>query len=145
MQSYSELHKERMAAICAFCCETGTTRPAHNGKARVRSRRVAVYSSAPTIEKKGVKLREKTVVKEPVKPKDYNVFIINDPFNKREYVVKILLQTIPNMSFSRAYAVMDMAHNTGKGLVITTNMEMAEAYCEVITKAGILSTVEPAD
>uniref|UniRef100_A0A7S2ZXG9 Uncharacterized protein n=1 Tax=Rhodosorus marinus TaxID=101924 RepID=A0A7S2ZXG9_9RHOD len=92
----------------------------------------------------------------------------------REYVVKILLQTIPNMSFSRAYAVMDMAHTTGKGLVITTNMvivqphrssslmneklcslnrksvlfsskEMAEAYCEAITKAGILSTVEPAD
>uniref|UniRef100_A0A7S0FZU9 Adaptor protein ClpS core domain-containing protein n=1 Tax=Rhodosorus marinus TaxID=101924 RepID=A0A7S0FZU9_9RHOD len=145
MQSGIALHKEPMAVTYVFCCEIRITPRAHAGKARVRSRRAAVYSSAPTIEKKGVKLREKTVVKEPVKPKDYNVFIINDPFNKREYVVKILLQTIPNMSFSRAYAVMDMAHNTGKGLVITTNMEMAEAYCEAITKAGILSTVEPAD
>uniref|UniRef100_A0A7S2ZXL3 Adaptor protein ClpS core domain-containing protein n=1 Tax=Rhodosorus marinus TaxID=101924 RepID=A0A7S2ZXL3_9RHOD len=145
MQSFSEMRKGRMEIICAFSCQIGTTRLEHNGKARVRSRIAAAYSPAPTIEKKGVKLREKTVVKEPVKPKDYNVFIINDPFNKREYVVKILLQTIPNMSFSRAYAVMDMAHTTGKGLVITTNMEMAEAYCEAITKAGILSTVEPAD
>lgn len=46
-------------------------------------------------------------------------------FVLREYVVKILLKVVPNMSFSRAYAVMDMAHQTGKGLVITTEMVTA--------------------
>mmetsp|Transcript_11529 Transcript_11529/g.35255 ORF Transcript_11529/g.35255 Transcript_11529/m.35255 type:complete len:138 (-) Transcript_11529:1040-1453(-) len=109
-------------------------------------RRLTVRAvSAPTIEKKGVKVRQRVVQRDAKKDKGYNVFIINDPFNTREYVVKILLKVIPNMSFGRAYAVMDMAHNTGKGLVTTTNMELAEAYASSILSAGIFSTVEPAD
>lgn len=42
-----------------------------------------VAISAPTIEKKSVKVLEKKSLKQTKKPQQYNVFIINDPFNKR--------------------------------------------------------------
>ncbi|KAA8491997.1 ATP-dependent Clp protease adapter protein CLPS1, chloroplastic [Porphyridium purpureum] len=91
------------------------------------------------------KEKVKVTIKENVtdKGKMYRLYILNDPFNTREFVIQTLLKVIPTLTFSRAYAAMQTAHETGQGLVIISPQEMAEHYCSQILAQGIFSTVTP--
>lgn len=70
--------------------------------------------------------------KETKFPADYRLYIYNDPFNTRERVVDVLLKTCASLTFSRAYAAMQEAHETGRGLVLIIAQEIAEHYCACI-------------
>lgn len=70
--------------------------------------------------------------RETKQPEQYRLYIYNDPFNKRERVVDVLLKTCAGLSFSKAYAAMQEAHEKGRGLVLIVTQEIAEHYCACI-------------
>ncbi len=75
----------------------------------------------------------------------YRVLLHNDDVNSMEYVVEVLLKTVPNLTQPQAVSVMMEAHTNGKALVITCALEHAEFYSETLKMHGLSSTIEPAE
>ncbi len=73
----------------------------------------------------------------------YRVLLHNDDFNSMEYVVQVLMQTIPSLTQPQAVSIMMEAHQSGIALVITCAQEHAEFYCETLKNHGLSSTIEP--
>jgi ATP-dependent Clp protease adaptor protein ClpS len=73
----------------------------------------------------------------------YRVLLHNDDFNSMEYVVQVLLQTVPSLTQPQAVDIMMEAHTNGIALVITCAQEHAEFYCETLNNNGLVSTIEP--
>jgi ATP-dependent Clp protease adaptor protein ClpS len=62
-----------------------------------------------------------------------------------EYVVQVLLSTIPSLTQPQAVTIMMEAHSNGLALVISCALEHAEFYCESLNNHGLTSTIEPDD
>ncbi|MDJ0692787.1 MAG: ATP-dependent Clp protease adapter ClpS [Mastigocoleus sp. MO_167.B18] len=75
----------------------------------------------------------------------YRVLLHNDPFNTMEYVVQVLLTTVPSLTQPQAVSIMMEAHTSGVALVITCALEHAEFYSETLKERGLTSTIEPED
>ena len=73
----------------------------------------------------------------------YRVLLHNDDYNTMEYVVQILITTVPSLSQPQAVSIMMEAHTNGFALVITCAQEHAEFYCETLKNHGLSSTIEP--
>ncbi|PSB01468.1 ATP-dependent Clp protease adapter ClpS [Merismopedia glauca] len=73
----------------------------------------------------------------------YRVLLHNDDFNPMEYVVQVLLTTVPNLTQPQAINIMMEAHHSGIALVITCALEHAEFYSETLKNHGLTSTIEP--
>ncbi|MBD2774932.1 ATP-dependent Clp protease adapter ClpS [Iningainema tapete] len=73
----------------------------------------------------------------------YRVLLHNDSYNTMEYVVEVLLSTVPNLTQPQAVSIMMEAHSNGLALVITCAQEHAEFYCETLKNHGLTSTIEP--
>lgn len=73
----------------------------------------------------------------------YRVLLHNDDFNPMEYVVQVLMTTVPNLTQPQAVNIMMEAHTNGIALVITCAQEHAEFYCETLKNHGLTSTIEP--
>lgn len=73
----------------------------------------------------------------------YRVLLHNDDFNPMEYVVQVLIQTVPSLTQPQAVSIMMEAHTNGIALVITCAQEHAEFYCETLKNHGLTSTIEP--
>ncbi|MEL6457257.1 MAG: ATP-dependent Clp protease adapter ClpS [Cyanobacteria bacterium J06636_27] len=73
----------------------------------------------------------------------YRVLLHNDDYNAMEYVVKILITTVPSLSQPQAVSIMMEAHTNGFALVITCAQEHAEFYSETLKTHGLSSTIEP--
>lgn len=67
----------------------------------------------------------------------------NDNYNRREYVVKILLKVVQGITVDDAVVAMQEAHDTGVAFVIACPQEDAELYCEGLRLNGLTSTIEP--
>lgn len=88
---------------------------------------------AAPVQERVTKKETKPLVERKTKlPPMYRLYIYNDPMNKRERVVDVLLKTCQGLSFSRAYAAMQEAHENGRGLVVVVCLEVAEHYCATI-------------
>ncbi|NEP46946.1 MAG: ATP-dependent Clp protease adapter ClpS [Okeania sp. SIO2H7] len=92
--------------------------------------------SVETIEK-----RSTSTIRKPA-PR-YRVLLHNDEFNSMEYVVQVLLQTVPSLTQPQAVSIMMEAHTNDIALVITCALEHAEFYCETLKNHGLTSTIEP--
>ena len=77
------------------------------------------------------------------KPPNYRVMLHNDSVNDRNYVVKVLLKTIPNLVLEDAYRIMEEAHTNGMACVIVCPQEEAEGYCDALRKCSLTATIEP--
>lgn len=75
----------------------------------------------------------------------YRVLLHNDDYNSMEYVVQVLLSTIPSLTQPQAVSIMMEAHSNGLALVISCALEHAEFYCESLNNYGLTSTIEPDD
>ncbi len=75
----------------------------------------------------------------------YRVILHNDDFNPIEYVVQVLLQTVPQLTQPQAVDITMEAHHKGLALVIVCTQEHAEFYCETLRSHGLTSTIEPED
>lgn len=73
----------------------------------------------------------------------YRVLLHNDDVNPMEYVVQVLMTTVPSITQPQAVSIMMEAHNSGIALVITCAQEHAEFYCETLKNHGLTSTIEP--
>ncbi|CAN7053209.1 hypothetical protein IGI04_028167 [Brassica rapa subsp. trilocularis] len=73
----------------------------------------------------------------------YRVILHNDNFNKREYVVQVLMKVIPGMTVDNAVNIMQEAHINGMAVVIVCAQADAEQHCMQLRGNGLLSSVEP--
>lgn len=85
----------------------------------------------------------KKVEKRRKRPPIYKVMLHNDDFNKREYVVQVLLKAVQGYTIEDALAVMQEAHQNGIALVTEASQDEAEDICGVIRRAGLICTIEP--
>ncbi|KAL3683296.1 hypothetical protein R1sor_001318 [Riccia sorocarpa] len=74
----------------------------------------------------------------------YRVMLHNDSYNKREYVVQVLMKVIPGMSVDSAVNIMQEAHVNGLAVVIICSQNDAEEHCMSLRNNGLLSSIEPA-
>ncbi|MGV0024133.1 ATP-dependent Clp protease adapter ClpS [Phormidesmis priestleyi] len=73
----------------------------------------------------------------------YRVLLHNDDHNPMEYVVQVLMKTVPSLTQPQAVNIMMEAHNSGLALVITCAQEHAEFYSETLKANNLSSTIEP--
>lgn len=73
----------------------------------------------------------------------YRVLLHNDDYNPMEYVVQVLMTTVPSLTQPQAVDIMMEAHTNGLALVITCAQEHAEFYSETLKNHGLSSTIEP--
>ena len=120
---------------------------------------LAVSVPVPGADSAGVARRKK-------KPRIYRVMLHNDSFNKREYVVAVIMRVIKSLSVDDAVNVMNVspllptasttfvrqalcchcwqeAHKNGIACVIACAQEEAEGYCEGLRGNGLISSIEP--
>ncbi|XP_059641823.1 ATP-dependent Clp protease adapter protein CLPS1, chloroplastic [Cornus florida] len=74
----------------------------------------------------------------------YRVMLHNDNYNKREYVVQVLMKVIPGMTVDNAVNIMQEAHYNGLSVVIICDQADAEEHCMQLRGNGLLSSIEPA-
>eukprot|EP00249_Psilotum_nudum_P009187 c21765_g1_i2 orf=378-854(-) len=74
----------------------------------------------------------------------YRVMLHNDNYNKREYVVQVLMKVIPGMTVDSAVNIMQEAHYNGISVVIICSQSDAEEHCMQLRVNGLLSSIEPA-
>ncbi|KAF5745286.1 hypothetical protein HS088_TW07G00869 [Tripterygium wilfordii] len=74
----------------------------------------------------------------------YRVILHNDNFNKREYVVQVLMKVIPGMTLDNAVNIMQEAHYNGLAVVIICSQADAEEHCMQLRGNGLMSSIEPA-
>ncbi|GAB2280097.1 ATP-dependent Clp protease adapter protein CLPS1, chloroplastic [Dionaea muscipula] len=74
----------------------------------------------------------------------YRVLLHNDNFNKREYVVQVLMKVIPGMTLDNAVNIMQEAHHNGLSVVVVCGQADAEEHCKQLRGNGLLSSIEPA-
>ncbi|KAH9771933.1 ATP-dependent clp protease adapter protein clps1 [Citrus sinensis] len=118
-----------------------------------RSVLMTVLASAPG---KGGGLLERPVITAPGRESEfdlkkkrktsppYRVILHNDNFNKREYVVQVLMKVIPGMTLDNAVNIMQEAHYNGLSVVIICSQADAEEHCMQLRGNGLLSSIEPA-
>ena len=78
------------------------------------------------------------------KPPLYRVMLHNDNVNRREYVVQVLMKTVPGMTVDTAVNILQEAHVNGIACVITTSQQEAEDICEAMRGNGLIASIEPA-
>jgi ATP-dependent Clp protease adapter protein ClpS len=59
----------------------------------------------------------------------------------REFVARVLVQTIPELQQADAYVVMQKAHKQGMAVVGVWVFEIAEAYCASLKSGGLICSV----
>ena len=79
------------------------------------------------------------------KGKKYKLLLFNDNVNRREYVARVLVQNIPDLTQADAYVVMQKAHKSGMAVVGVWVFEMAEAYCEGLKTGGLIASITEED
>ncbi|GBF87706.1 ATP-dependent Clp protease adapter chloroplastic-like protein [Raphidocelis subcapitata] len=77
------------------------------------------------------------------KPPIYKVMLHNDNYNRREYVVKVLIKVVEGMTVDDAVGVMQLAHENGVAVVVACAQDQAESYVEDLRLNGLISTMEP--
>ncbi|CAO2191541.1 unnamed protein product, partial [Urochloa humidicola] len=74
----------------------------------------------------------------------YRVMLHNDNYNRREYVVQVLMKVIPGMTVDNAVNIMQEAHVNGLSVVIVCSQSEAEEHCTSLRGNGLRSSIEPA-
>ncbi|KAL6838295.1 hypothetical protein ACP4OV_031894 [Aristida adscensionis] len=74
----------------------------------------------------------------------YRVMLHNDNYNRREYVVQVLMKVIPGMTVDNAVNIMQEAHVNGLSVVIICSQSEAEEHCTSLRGNGLRSSIEPA-
>ena len=87
---------------------------------------------------------DQTDVRRKILP-PYKVILHNDDHTPMDYVVVALRKSVPGMTLGKATAVMWEAHTSGKAIVITCPLELAELYQQRLMSFGLTATIEKGD
>lgn len=74
----------------------------------------------------------------------YRVILHNDDVNSMDHVVRSLVRSVPGLGTTKAMAIMLEAHNSGKAIVITCPLELAELVRDRLESCGLTATIEKA-
>ncbi len=74
----------------------------------------------------------------------YAVILHNDDTSPMDFVVQVLLKSVPSLTSEDAASIMLQAHNEGKAVVIVCPLEHAELYRDRIRGFGLACTIEKA-
>ena len=123
--------------LCICLCVTGaaalvarppvvTRLPA--AAAAVRSARVGMQVAEPPVKIPDFApaTPEGATKTNPKGGKKYKLLLFNDNVNRREYVAKILVQSVPDVTSADAYQIMQQAHKSGLAVVGTWVLELCE-------------------
>lgn len=77
--------------------------------------------------------------------KKYKLLLFNDNVNRREYVARVLVQSVPGLTQADAYLVMQKAHKSGMAVVGVWVFELCEAYCDALKAGGLISSIQEED
>ena len=123
--------------LCICLCVTGaaalvarppvvTRLPA--AAAAVRSARVGMQVAEPPVKIPDFAPATPDSAKQtnPKGGKKYKLLLFNDNVNRREYVAKILVQSVPDVTSADAYQIMQQAHKSGLAVVGTWVLELCE-------------------
>jgi ATP-dependent Clp protease adaptor protein ClpS len=105
-----------------------------------------LYSEPPDVYEEDIVVSVETIEQRSTARKlapRYRVLLHNDDYNPMEYVVQVLMTTVPSLTQPQAVNIMMEAHTNGLALVITCAQEHAEFYCETLKTHGLSSTIEP--
>ncbi len=72
----------------------------------------------------------------------YAVILHNDDHNSMDYVVVVLVKSVPSLSPEGAIEIMLEAHNHGQATVIVCPLELAEMYRDRLQSFGLTATIE---
>jgi len=75
----------------------------------------------------------------------WSVILHNDDHNDMLHVVQSLVKSVPNLGTPRATKIMLEAHNTGRAVVTTCPLELAELYRDRLGTFGLTATIERAN
>ncbi|EFN54094.1 hypothetical protein CHLNCDRAFT_31972 [Chlorella variabilis] len=78
------------------------------------------------------------------RPPSYRVLLHNDNYNRREYVVQVLMKVVEGTTVDDAVNIMQEAHINGLAMVTQCAQDKAELYCESLRLNGLIATIEPA-
>lgn len=67
----------------------------------------------------------------------YAVILYNDDYHAMDYVVRALVNSVPDLIVEEAVGIMFEAHNTGSAVVIVCLLEQAELYRDRIQGYGL--------
>ncbi|GAX73540.1 hypothetical protein CEUSTIGMA_g991.t1 [Chlamydomonas eustigma] len=98
---------------------------------------------APTSGTSTSQVLEKGTSGEFKRPPIYKLMLHNDNYNRREYVVKVILKVVEGLTVEDAVNVMNEAHEEGVAMVLACPQEEAEKYCEGLRLNGLSSSIEP--
>ncbi|KAK1437968.1 hypothetical protein QVD17_03769 [Tagetes erecta] len=118
---------------------------------------ITVMTMAPPRLEKGAGVLDKPVIEKTTPGREsefdlkksrkmappYRVMLHNDNYNKREYVVQVLMKVIPGMTVDNAVNIMQEAHINGLSVVIVCGQPDAEEHCTQLRGNGLLSSIEP--
>ncbi|XP_022136972.1 ATP-dependent Clp protease adapter protein CLPS1, chloroplastic-like isoform X2 [Momordica charantia] len=149
-------HTERGYGSCNLRSSTSFTQPLLQSN-ETRNRSTLMMLSVAELGKGGGLLEKPTIEKTtPGRESEfdvrksrktappYRVLLHNDNYNKREYVVQVLMKVIPGMTLDNAVNIMQEAHYNGMSVVIICAQVDAEDHCMQLRGNGLLSSIEPA-
>lgn len=76
--------------------------------------------------------------------KEFKVMLINDETNSREYVARVLINVIPELSKEAAWNIMQKAHTDGSAVVGIWLAEQAEFYADQLKSHNLRASISPA-
>ncbi|KAI3694023.1 hypothetical protein L1987_76981 [Smallanthus sonchifolius] len=118
---------------------------------------ITVLTMAPPRQEKGGGVMDKSVIEKTTPSQEsefelkksrkmappYRVRLHNDSYNKRGYVVQVLMKVIPGMTVDNAFDIMQEAHINGLAVVIVCGQADVEEHCTQLRGNGLLSSIEP--
>ncbi|KAF8378477.1 hypothetical protein HHK36_029819 [Tetracentron sinense] len=139
----------------AIMCSTGDKHTLYKGPCTNRGILMTISATGPG---KGGGLLERPAIEKTTPGREsefdlrksrktappYRVLLHNDNYNKREYVVQVLMKVIPGMTLDNAVNIMQEAHHNGLSVVIICAQADAEEHCMQLRGNGLLSSIEPA-
>mmetsp|Transcript_4095 Transcript_4095/g.3882 ORF Transcript_4095/g.3882 Transcript_4095/m.3882 type:complete len:151 (-) Transcript_4095:485-937(-) len=129
-------------------CSLGFTvvvSPSHRD-VKVRSSVVVAATTGPSVlDKPGLKKKSKQKEnQQDLGAEGWEVRLYNDPFNKREFVARCLMEIV-GISETASYQIMMGAHQVGIAAIGRYHRERAELYRDRLTEEGLVCDMVPVD
>eukprot|EP00181_Compsopogon_caeruleus_P000387 CAMPEP_0184677960 /NCGR_PEP_ID=MMETSP0312-20130426/584_1 /TAXON_ID=31354 /ORGANISM="Compsopogon coeruleus, Strain SAG 36.94" /LENGTH=152 /DNA_ID=CAMNT_0027126219 /DNA_START=158 /DNA_END=616 /DNA_ORIENTATION=+ len=71
----------------------------------------------------------------------YRVVIFKDPAQSKAFVADVLLKVVPDLNKIAATRIVEEVFYSGKGVVGTWVLELAEMYCDLLRNNGLRSDI----
>ncbi|KAL7530712.1 hypothetical protein ACHAXR_005082 [Thalassiosira sp. AJA248-18] len=128
--------------VTAAFVSNGSHSPAYRSPSTTQTYMAGVAAPEKTEKKQAAD--ESDTEDEAAKDRGWLVRLYNDPYNKREFVARCLME-VCGLDDGMAFNVMMKAHQIGIGVIGNYPQELAELYKGRLSGEGLLIDMVPAD